>query len=84
MVINHGAPLFNITGSPDHDLLQPLLDGGWIQPWTAPVAMLEGESRLNIGRPDALGLGRLFQGRGGMDQLCGGLLELTAGDELHS
>ncbi len=84
MVINHGAPLFNITGSPDPDLLQPLLAGGWIQPWTAPVAMVEGESRLNIGRPDALGLGRLFQGRGGMDQLCGGLLQLAVGEGLHS
>lgn len=83
MVIDHGAPLLNITGSPDPDLLQPLLAGGWIQPWIAPVAMLEGESRLNIGRPDALGLGHLFQGRGGMDQLCGGLLQLAAGEGLQ-
>jgi len=84
MVMNHGAPLFNIMGSPDPDLLQPLLDGGWIQPWTAPVAMFEGESRLNIGRPDALGMGRLFQGRGGMDQLGSGLLQLAAGEGLCS
>jgi renalase len=79
MVINHGAPLFNITGAPEPKLLQPLLSAGWIQPSSAPVAMLEGESRLNIGRPDALGLGSLFQGRGGMDQLSEGLLQL-AGD----
>jgi predicted NAD/FAD-dependent oxidoreductase len=84
MVINHGAPLFNITGSPDPGLLQPLLDGGWIQPWTAPMAMFEGESRLNIGRPDALGMGRLFQGRGGMDHLGSGLLQLAAGEGLCS
>lgn len=83
MVIDHGAPLFNITGPSAPDLLQPLLDGGWIQPWSHPVAMLEGESRLNIGRPDALGMGDLFQGRGGMDQLCGGLLQLAAGGDLH-
>jgi predicted NAD/FAD-dependent oxidoreductase len=79
LVINHGAPLLNITGFPDPELLEPLLAGGWIEPWPGPVAMLEGESCLNIGRPDALGLGRLFQGRGGMDQLCRGLLDL-AGD----
>jgi len=77
LVINHGAPLLNITGTPDPELLQPLLSEGWLEPWRGPVAMLEGESRLNIGRPDALGLGRLFQGRGGMDQLCRGLLHLA-------
>jgi renalase len=77
LVIDHGSPLLNITTAPDPALLQPLLAGGWIQPWQGPVAMLEGESRLNIGRPDALGLGRLFHGRGGMDQLCGGLLRMA-------
>jgi renalase len=82
LVINHGAPLLNITGLPDPELLEPLLAGGWIEPWRGPVAMLEGESRLNIGRPDALGLGRLFQGRGGMDQLCRGLLDLAGDGEL--
>jgi renalase len=82
MAIDHGAPFLNITGSPDPALLQPLLASGWIQPWTAPVAMLEGESRLNLGRPDALGMGRLFQGQGGMDQLCSGLLHFAAGEKL--
>jgi predicted NAD/FAD-dependent oxidoreductase len=77
LVINHGAPLLNITGSPAPDLLHPLLAGGSLEPWTGPVAMLEGESRLNIDRPDALGLGQLFHGRGGMDQLCRGLLRLA-------
>jgi predicted NAD/FAD-dependent oxidoreductase len=77
LALDHGAPLMNITAEPAPDLLEPLLAGGWIEPWTGPVAMLEGESRLNIGRPDALGLGRLYRGRGGMDQLCQGLLHLA-------
>jgi hypothetical protein len=78
LVIDHGAPLLNITGAPPPQLLEPLLNGGWISSWQGPVAMLEGESRLNIGRPDALGLGQLFRGRGGMDQLCRGLLHLES------
>ena len=79
LVINHGAPLLNITGAPEPALLQPLLAAGVLESWAGPVAMLEGERRLNIGRPDALGLGRLFQGRGGMDQLGQGLLRLAGG-----
>ena len=85
LVIDHGAPLLNLTGSPDPALLAPLLAGGWIAPWQGPVAMLEGESRLNIGRPDSLGLGQLFVGCGGMDRLSEGLLQLVgeAGVALH-
>jgi predicted NAD/FAD-dependent oxidoreductase len=77
LAVDHGAPLLNITADPAPDLLAPLLAGGWIEPWREPVAMLEGESRLNIGRPDALGLGRLYRGRAGMDQLSQGLLHLA-------
>jgi predicted NAD/FAD-dependent oxidoreductase len=77
--IDHGAPLLNITAEPEPVLLKPLLAGGWLKPWAGPVAMLEGESRLNIGRPDAMGVGHLFRGHGGMDQLSAGLLSL-AGD----
>jgi predicted NAD/FAD-dependent oxidoreductase len=79
LVIDHGAPLLNITADPSPVLLEPLLEGGWLSPWSAPVAMLEGESRLNIGRADALGMGRLYRGSEGMDQLSQGLLHL-AGD----
>ncbi|MCU0529329.1 MAG: NAD(P)-binding protein [Cyanobium sp. Prado107] len=79
LAVDHGAPLLNITAEPAPALLEPLLAGGWIEPWNEPVAMLEGESRLNIGRPDALGIGRLYRGRSGMDQLSQGLLHL-AGD----
>jgi predicted NAD/FAD-dependent oxidoreductase len=79
LAVDHGAPLLNITAEPVPDLLAPLLAGGWIEPWRAPVAMLEGESRLTIGRSDALGLGDLYRGRGGMDQLSQGLLHLAGG-----
>lgn len=82
LVIDHGAPLLNITGSPAPQLLEPLLAGGWLGPWPGPVAMLEGESRLNIGRPDALGMGLLLHGPGGMDQLCRGLLQLAGSEQL--
>ncbi len=77
LALDHGAPQLNITAQPPPALLEPLLAGGWIEPWRAPVAMLEGESRLNIGRSDVLGLGQLYRGRGGMDQLSSGLLALT-------
>ena len=77
LAIDHGAPLLNITGAPMPALMASLLEGGWVEPWTGPVATLEGESRLNIGRPDALGLGQLFHGHGGMDQLSQGLLSLA-------
>ncbi|MFO0103975.1 MAG: hypothetical protein ACK516_01690, partial [Cyanobium sp.] len=71
-----------ITGAPEPALLQPLLAAGALEPWAGPVAMLEGERHLNIGRPDALGLGRLFRGCGGMDQLGQGLLRLAGGAAL--
>lgn len=79
LAIDHGAPLLNITTAPPPALLEPLCADGWIDPWPGPVAMLEGESRLNIGRPDVLGLGDLYRGRGGMDQVGQGLLSLAGG-----
>ena len=77
--IDHGAPLLNITGAAEPLLLQPLLAGGWIEPWPGVAAQLQGEATLQLGQPDALGLGALYRGRGGMDHLCQGLLSL-AGD----
>ena len=41
------------------------------------MALLEGESKLHIGRPDVLGVGDLYAGVGGMDGLCRGLLQLA-------
>ena len=75
--IDHGAPLLNITGESDPLLLQPLLAGGWIEPWPGVIAQLQGESTLRLGQLDALGLGQLYQGCGGMDHLGQGLLHLA-------
>lgn len=75
--IDHGAPLLNITGNPDPQLLQPLLAGGWIEPWPGVIAQLQGESTVKLGQADALGLGGLYRGRGGMDHLGQGLLHLA-------
>ena len=77
--IDHGAPLLNITADTDPLLLQPLLAGSWIEPWPGLIAQLQGEATLRPGQADALGLGQLYRGRGGMDHLCKGLLSL-AGD----
>ena len=74
--VDHGAPQFNLTAHSDPALLEPLEVGGWIEPWSGPVAGLEGESRLKLGKPDAFGLGRLYRGAGGMDHLCQGLLTI--------
>ena len=75
--IDHGAPLLNITGATEPLLLQPLLAGGWIEPWPGLIAQLQGEATLRPGQADALGLGQLYRGRGGMDHLCKGLLSLA-------
>ena len=75
--IDHGAPLLNITGESDPLLLRPLLAGGWLEPWPGVIAQLQGESTLRLGQPDALGLGRLYRGCGGMDRLGQGLLHLA-------
>jgi predicted NAD/FAD-dependent oxidoreductase len=75
--IDHGAPLLNITGATDPLLLQPLLAGGWIEPWPGVIAQLQGEATLRLGQPDALGLGQLYRGCGGMDHLGQGLLQLA-------
>ena len=77
--IDHGSPLLNITADTDPLLLQPLLAGSWIEPWPGLIAQLQGEATLQPGQADALGLGQLYRGRGGMDHLCKGLLSL-AGD----
>lgn len=75
--IDHGAPLFNLVAQPNPGLLAPLERGGWIEPWQGDRALLEGESRLELGKPDALARGQLYRGLGGMDQFCQGLLQLA-------
>lgn len=78
LLINHGAPLLNLTASPPPQLLEPLLQGGWLEPCSARVATLQGEARLQGGCSDGLLAGDLFRGRGGMEQVCQGLLKLAA------
>lgn len=80
LLINHGAPLLNLTAEPPPLLLKPLLQGGWLEPARARVATLQGEARLQSGCSDGLLAGQLFRGRGGMEQLCRGLVELAGPD----
>lgn len=77
LLINHGAPLLNLTADPPPLLLGPLLQGGWLEPVAARVATLQGEAQLRSGSADGLLAGQLYRGRGGMEQLCRGLLELA-------
>jgi hypothetical protein len=75
--LDHGAPLFNITASPPA-LLEPLLEVGAIQPWCEPRASIDVAGRLHPGDAgDPYVGGALYHGRGGMDGLCRGLLELA-------
>jgi hypothetical protein len=75
--IDHGAPLFNING-PAPALLEPLLAGGVIEPWSEPRARLDAAGRLHReDSRDPLGEGVLYRGVGGMDGLCAGLLALA-------
>jgi hypothetical protein len=83
LAINHGAPLFNISGEPPA-LLEPLERGSWILPFAGAIQWLDDDGRCvdagpNTGGIDDPGLlrGALWQGRGGMDQICRGLLELA-------
>lgn len=84
LAINHGAPLFNISGSPPPALLAPLRQGDWIQPFTGVIQALDGEGRLieahGVGECAGEGFhaGALWQGAGGMEQLSRGLLALAA------
>jgi predicted NAD/FAD-dependent oxidoreductase len=75
--IDHGAPLFNISGLAP-DLLEPLLVRGVIEPWMEPRARLDAAGRLHSeDSRDPLGEGALYRGAGGMDGLCAGLLDLA-------
>lgn len=79
LAINHGAPLFNISGSPPPALLAPLQQGDWIQPFTGVIQELDGEGRLieAHGAGEGFHAGALWQGAGGMEQLSRGLLALA-------
>lgn len=75
--IDHGAPLFNITGSRPPRLLADLRSGGWIEPWAGRAASFEASGRLRQPGLDPLLAGALWHGCGGMDRIAHGLLELA-------
>ena len=75
--LNHGAPLFNISASPEPRLQEPLRQGGWIAPFNGALCSLDGEGRLGAALPDPLSSGALWQGAPHMDGLCRGLLTLA-------
>ena len=77
LVIDHGAPLFNIAAAPAPALLAPLRAGGWIEPWAGIAADLESPDRLRRPSRDPLLAGELWHGCGGMDRIGHGLLELA-------
>ena len=77
LAIDHGAPIMNICSSFAPDLLQPLLAQGSLQPWEGSLAMLQGESSLQLDRCDAFSSGDLYRSSNGMDGLAAGLLELA-------
>jgi len=91
--LNHGAPLFNIrsggtTTTPPPRLLEPLQNGGWITPWTGAIHCLNGDGQLDEPIDDGFSDGDLWQGNGGMEQICRGLLALAqeqpGSTELHA
>ena len=78
LLINHGAPLFNIDAGADAPaLLEPLRWGGWIHPWSGGIQSLDADGRLADAIDDGFSGGALWQGTGGMDQLSVGLLALA-------
>ncbi len=84
LAIDHGASLFNLSRQPWPEVLPLLLDQGWVEPWTDPVAILNSAGEL---RPpeenDRLLSGPRFRGRGGMENLSQGLLALSGGLDAH-
>ena len=78
--INHGAPLFNIRAQSAPLLLEPLARGGWIEPYGGAIRSLDDQGRLGPALSDGFSDGQLWQGRGGMDQICQGLLALATAE----
>lgn len=77
LAINHGAPIMNICSDSAPALLEPLLSQASLQPWQGRLAMLQGESTLQLNRSDALSSGELYRASQGMDGLATGLLRLA-------
>ncbi len=78
LALNHGAPLFNITASPEPQLLEPLRRGGWISRFQGAVGSLDEHGKVGAAiANDPLCSGTLWQGSPQMDHLCSGLLALA-------
>ena len=75
--INHGAPLFNIRAQTPPELLQALEQREVISPFRGSIQSLDGQRSLGPAIDDGFSDGQLWQGRGGMDALAAGLLELA-------
>ena len=75
--INHGAPLFNIRTQTPPELLQALEQREVISPFRGSIQSLDGQRSLGPAIEDGFSDGVLWQGRGGMDALATGLLELA-------
>jgi predicted NAD/FAD-dependent oxidoreductase len=84
--LDHGAPLFNISAASPPALLEPLLQAGWIEPWSGAIHRLEGDGRIAAAElsSDPFSSGALYRGVAGMDQLCRGLLALAEAAPLQS
>lgn len=80
LAIDHGSPLLNIlapTTHPPPALLTPLLEKGWLEPWQGVIAGFDAQGDLRMDPSNRFTEGLLLRGRGGMDQLCAGLLSLA-------
>ncbi len=84
LAIDHGASLFNLSSQPWPEVLPPLLEQGWVEPWTEPMAILNSAGELRAPQDgDRLLSGPCFRGRGGMENLSQGLLSLAGGIDTH-
>jgi predicted NAD/FAD-dependent oxidoreductase len=77
LAIDHGAPLFNISGAQAPHLLAALRSSGWVEPWIGTSADHGGMDQLRRPSRDPLLDGQLWHGCGGMDRIAHGLLELA-------
>ncbi|MFM8525297.1 MAG: NAD(P)-binding protein [Cyanobacteriota bacterium] len=66
-----------LGSSPWACLIEELVAGGWLEPWQGARARLDVHGNLHPISTDPLGEGLLYRGRGGMEQLCQGLLRLA-------
>ena len=81
LAIDHGAPLFTIGSEPPPELLAPLRQGGWIEPWPpgeSGLAQLQADGTIVAGGGDPQLVGELYRGSRGMEAVSAGLLALAA------